>query len=381
MGIDKADIRLVLLYNLPGSLEDYVQMVGRAGRDGDPSRCVLFTGRRDAGDLRRFARSDVPAADDLRALYRRLRDAAVGGIARVPPEDLDGEHDARVLVGMIEQAGLVRRGYDAGRALEVELLPPPPDAAERIADLLDRAEHQALGRAERIVRYGDSGRCRQVEIAEHFGESDVPECGTCDRCAPARAVGVVAFEDEAPALPDDVAGTILRSAAALRWPLGVGGLVAMLAGSVSAPPSARRSPSFGALAAATPTAIRRWIGLLVASGHFERYESDDGYPLLRVARTDEPPRIASAAAEAASGSGPVSSADEALFERLRAWRRETAAAAAVPAYVVLADRTLRALAAARPAAEEELAAVPGIGPAKLERYGPALLELMEAPQE
>ena len=60
---------------------------------------------------------------------------------------------------------------------------------------------------------------------------------------------------------------------------------------------------------------------------------------------------------------------------------ETAAAAEVPAYVVLADKTLRALAASRPSAAADLAAVPGIGPTKLERYGPALLELMEAPPE
>jgi ATP-dependent DNA helicase RecQ len=381
MGIDKPDIRLVLLYNLPGSLEDYVQMVGRAGRDGDPSRCVLFAGRRDAGDLRRFARSDVPAAEDLRSLYRVLRHAAVEGVARVPPEELAGDRDdPRVLVGMLERAGLTRRGYDAGRALEVELLPPPADAAERIVDLLAQAEHRSLDRAELIIRYGDSRRCRQAEIAEHFGEEGVAECGVCDRCAPSRSVGVIAFEEDPPALPDDVAGTILRAAAELRWPLGVGGLVAMLSGSVSAPPSARRSTAFGVLAAATPSSIKRWIGLLVASGHFERYESDDGYPLLRVARLDDPPRIAASAAPAANGEA-LPPADEALFERLRAWRRETAAAASVPAYVVLADKTLRALATARPTAEADLAAVPGIGPAKLERYGAALLGLMEAAPE
>jgi ATP-dependent DNA helicase RecQ len=379
MGIDKPDIRLVLLYNLPGSLEDYVQMVGRAGRDGAPSRCVLFAGGRDANDLRRFARSDVPAPEALRTLYRRLRDAAAGSVALIRPEDLSEEDDGRVLVGMLEQAGLVRRGYDAGRALEIELLTPPPDVAERMAGLLDRYERQALGRVARIVSYSGSRRCRQVEIAEHFGEGGVAECGSCDRCAPARVVGVVAFaDDEAPRMPEDVAATILGAAAGLRWPLGVGGLVAMLSGSVAAPPSARRSSAFGALAGATPTAIRRWLSLLIASGHLERYESHDGYPLLRVARTDDPPRITAVPAAAAPDGGPAPSpADEALFERLRAWRRETADAQSVPAFVVLADRTLRALAAARPGSSGELAAVPGIGPAKLERYGPALLELVE----
>jgi ATP-dependent DNA helicase RecQ len=378
MGIDKPDIRLVLLYNLPGSLEDYVQMVGRAGRDGEPSRCVLFSGRRDAQDLARFARADVPSPADLRALYVLLRNASTAGVARVPPEELSEERDGRVLVGMLEQAGLVRRGFDTGRALEVELLEPPADAGERIAGLLDRYTRQALGRVHRIVDYAGSARCRQAEIAEHFGELDVAPCGSCDRCAPRASRPTLAVLADSRPLPDDVAATILRAAAGLRWPLGTGGLAAMLAGSVSAPPSARRSPAYGALAAATPSAIRRWIGRLVESGHLERYESEDGFPLLRVARVDEPPPLA--------GPTPVpdgeleSPEDEALFERLRAWRRETATEAEVPAYVVLPDRTLRALAAGRPANPDELANVPGIGPAKLERYGSAVLELIAAAQ-
>jgi superfamily II DNA helicase RecQ len=148
----------------------------------------------------------------------------------------------------------------------------------------------------------------------------------------------------------------------------------MLAGSVSAPPSARRSPAFGLLAVATPAAIRRWIGRLIDSGHLERYESDDGFPLLRVARLDDPPRLVDAAPTADGAES--SPADLALFERLRAWRRAAAAAAEVPAFVVLSDRTLRALATARPASLGELADVPGIGPAKLERYGAAVLELV-----
>jgi ATP-dependent DNA helicase RecQ len=378
MGIDKPDIRLVLLYNLPGSLEDYVQMVGRAGRDGAASRCVLFAGRRDAQDLARFARADVPSPADLRTLYRRLREASTGDVARLPPEELAEERDGRVLVGMLEQAGLVRRGFDFGRALEVELVPPPPDAGERIAVLLDRYARQALARVSRIVDYSASARCRQIEVAEHFGEAGVEACGSCDRCAPGRERAPLAAPAGSSPLPDDLGTAILRAAADLRWPLGTGGLAAMLAGSVSAPPSARRSRAFGLLAAATPTAIRRWIGRLIDSGHLVRYESDDGFPLLRVSRLDDPPRLVEAAPTAdAAESSP---ADLALFERLRAWRRATAAAAEVPAFVVLSDRTLRALATARPASLGELADVPGIGAAKLERYGTAVLELVGSSQ-
>ena len=90
-------------------------MIGRAGRDGRPSDCVLFSGRRDASALRRFAERDVPDADALRDLYRSLRARAVDGVAVASAEELgEEEHDPRVLVGMLEQAGLVRRGFDRG---------------------------------------------------------------------------------------------------------------------------------------------------------------------------------------------------------------------------------------------------------------------------
>ncbi len=163
-------------------------MVGRAGRDGRPSDCVLFSGRRDAPALRRFAERDVPEADALRDLYRSLRTRAADGVAVASADELaEDEHDPRVLVGMLEQAGLVRRGFDRGRAMSVELLPPP--AGRRPSGwrcLLARARAQALARADRIAAFGESHRCRQVEIAEHFGEAAAP-CGVCDRCSGAAA--------------------------------------------------------------------------------------------------------------------------------------------------------------------------------------------------
>ena len=84
MGIDKADVRLVCLVNYPDSLESYVQMVGRAGRDGVPSRTLLLASPSDATAVRRFAVSDLPEPNDLRRIYRAIRDA--GGV--VEPETL-----------------------------------------------------------------------------------------------------------------------------------------------------------------------------------------------------------------------------------------------------------------------------------------------------
>jgi ATP-dependent DNA helicase RecQ len=373
MGIDKPDIRLVALYNYPESLESYVQMVGRAGRDGRASDTLLLASRADAQQLRRFARSDIPTVDDLRSTYARLR-----GRGEVAPEELGQEPDPRVLVGMLEQVGLVRRGFDSGRAMQIEVPEPPADAAQRIDSLLARYEQEALARADRLVHFAESKGCRHRQVAQHFGENDFGEvladgCGMCDVCSP-----LAAAADE-PAtntpLPEDVSGAIHGAVLALRWPLGRTGLAAMLRGSMSAPRSAQRSPHFGLLASATQADVKRWIQLLEVAGALEAFESDDGFRLLRaVPRAELPsaglPRIGGAAV-----AGP---ADEGLFERLRAWRLERARVDEVPAYVVLHDATLRELATAKPTSELDLAAVKGFGPTKLERYGDDVLAVIAA---
>jgi ATP-dependent DNA helicase RecQ len=363
MGIDKPDIRLVALYNYPESLESYVQMVGRAGRDGRASDTLLLASRADAQQLRRFARSDIPTVDDLRLVYARLR-----GRSEVAPEELGDEPDPRVLVGMLEQVGLVRRGFDAGRAMQIEVPDPPADAAARIDALLARYEREALARTDRLVRFAESRACRHRQVAEHFGELLPEDCGMCDVCAP--LAGPVDEPTVAAPLPDDVAGAIHRAALDLRWPLGRTGLAALLRGSMSAPRSAQRSSHFGVLAAASQADIKRWIQLLEVSGALESFESEDGFRLLRAHRGVALPRIGTPAA-----AGP---ADEGLFERLRAWRLERARADEVPAFVVLHDATLRELATAKPASEEDLAAVKGFGPTKLERYADDVLAVIAA---
>jgi ATP-dependent DNA helicase RecQ len=354
---------LVALYNYPESLESYVQMVGRAGRDGRTSDTLLLASRSDASQLRRFARSDIPTVADLRAVYARLR-----GRREVLPEELGDEPDPRVLVGMLEQVGLVQRGFDAGRAMQIEVPEPPADSAERIDGLLARYEQEALARADRLVRFAESRACRHRQVAEHFGETLQENCGMCDVCSP------LATPADAPVattpLPEDIAGAIHRAVLELRWPLGRTGLTAMLRGSMSAPRSAQRSPHFGLLSAASQADLKRWIQLLELSGAIESFESDDGFRLLRAVPEAELPRIG-----VAVSAGP---ADEGLFERLRAWRLERAREDEVPAYVVLHDATLRELASAKPANERDLAAVKGFGPTKLERYGDDVLAVIAA---
>jgi ATP-dependent DNA helicase RecQ len=269
---------------------------------------------------------------------------------------------------MLEQVGLVRRGFDAGRAMQIEVPDPPADAAERIDTLLARYEQEALARADRLIRFAESKLCRHRQVAEHFGETLAEDCGMCDTCSP---LAPVAAEPVATAaLPDDVAGTIQRAVLELRWPLGRTGLAALLRGSMSAPRSAQRSPHFGVLAAASQADVKRWIQLLETAGALQAFESDDGFRLLRGVPGAELPRIVTAASAVP--------ADESLFERLRTWRLERARTDEVPAFVVLHDATLRELASAKPTCERDLAAVKGFGPAKLERYAEDVLAVISA---
>ena len=401
MGIDKPDVRLVCLANFPDSLESYVQQVGRAGRDGAPSETLLLASPSDAVALRRFAVSDVPAAEELRAVYRALRDAA----ETVDPDELAAaapDRDPRVLVGMLEQAGLVHRGFNEGRRMRVELSPAPSDAGERVELLLERARLAAESRADRIVAFAESDSCRHAQVAAHFGEELCAPCDACDVCSPRPSAprGPAAV----PPLPDDIAAAIVRAVEALRWPLGRRSLVATLRGSLKAPPSARRSAAYGILAASSEADARRWVQALEGSGALLETTTADGYRVL-LADADAPrPRLvpgARAAAHADSarakvpeggrfaaaalvshikplGPALVADADEGLVERLRQWRLERSREDGVPAFVVFHDSTLRELAAVQPRSHGELASIKGLGPAKLERYGDDLLAVIEA---
>ncbi len=365
MGIDKPDVRLVCLVNYPSSLEEYTQMVGRAGRDGEQSDTLLLASPADAGSLRRFALSDVPPASDLRAIYRVLRDAA----GPIDPEQLAAivpSRDPRVLVGMLEQSGLVRRGFDHGRRMRIDVLPAPDDAALRVEALLERARIVASERAERIVEFAESRRCRHAQIAEHFGEAFAPPCGACDVCSP-RAKAVPSAS-KTPPLPDDAGSAIVEAVAGLRWPLGRRSLVATLRGSPKAPPSARRSLAYGMLAAAAEADVRRWVRLLESVGVLVETTTTEGYRLLQVDPAVSPPCIRTAAVSA--------DADEDLVERLRGWRQRRSHEDGVPAYVVLHDTTVHELAVTRPQSHADLAAVKGFGPVKLDRYGDELLALI-----
>ena len=250
--------------------------------------------------------------------------------------------------------------------MRIELAVAPDDKRERVEALLARARLVAEARADRVVAFAESRTCRHEQVAAHFGESFIGPCGNCDVCAPATR-GSASISSPPPPLPDDIGEAVVEAVASLAWPLGRRSLVSTLRGSLKAPPSARRSTAYRLLAAATDAEVRRWVGLLEASGALMETTTSDGFRVLRVDPSVGPPSIKT-----------VTSADvdDDLVARLRSWRSERSQEDAVPAYVVLHDATLRELAAVRPQTLDELASVKGLGPVKVERYGDALLAVL-----
>jgi len=96
MGVDKADIRSVIHYNLPKSIENYAQEIGRAGRDGGVSRCTLLAAAEDAIALENFTFGDTPTPEALQGLLEELMSA--GEEFDVSVYHLSQQHDIRNLV-------------------------------------------------------------------------------------------------------------------------------------------------------------------------------------------------------------------------------------------------------------------------------------------
>ena len=181
MGVDKADVRFIVHYDPPKTVENYYQEAGRAGRDGLPARCILFHTPAAWGLLARWARQETLNADSLRQVYAVVRGragkdgpclVAVGDLERDLQED---ETSIRVAVHFLERAGLLWRGFDLPRTARLTLLAEPvPTGTDSDAGRVSQATQQdpefvRFVQAARLVRRQTVSRdlvstCRVAEL-------------------------------------------------------------------------------------------------------------------------------------------------------------------------------------------------------------------------
>jgi ATP-dependent DNA helicase RecQ len=309
MGIDRPDVRFVAHLSLPRSLEAYYQETGRAGRDGLPSDAWMRYSLADAVTLRRF----------------------------VEESDADEAHKQHE-----------RRRIDA------------------------------------MLGYCETAGCRRRVLLAHFDDELAADCGSCDNC----------LEPQETWDATEAARMALSCVFRTEQRFGTGHVVDVLLGRATdrvVRLGHDRVSTFGIGADLDERTWRTVLRQLVAVGALAPTEhgglrlTEASRPLLggegdlRVARRLAPPagagrtRTPRPVGGSPDGADALDPAARAVFERLREVRRALAAAQGVPAYVVFHDRTLAAIATARPTTPDELRALPGIGAAKVERYGAAVL--------
>jgi ATP-dependent DNA helicase RecQ len=322
MGIDRADVRTVIHLSPPGSLEAYYQEVGRAGRDGKPSWGTLLT-----------STQDLP-------LRRRL--------------------------------------------LEMEIEGRAPDPAV--------IEHK-WGLFLELMRWAEGGSCRHDAILRYFGDEaeTLQGCGRCDVCR---------NMEELPASDSEEVQLLVRKAlsgiARVHGRLGLIAAANLLKGKNDerlVRHGLQDVRTFGLLQDREHEWVVRLLRRCVTAGWVAF--SGDEHPVVEITENGRqvmtgtrPGRLLlpSAAVTAPAGSGRAGREKKAvgeldargttIFEALRTWRLARARNEKIPPYVVASDRCLRDVATLRPTTMDELMLANGIGPARAERFGSDILEVV-----
>jgi RecQ family ATP-dependent DNA helicase len=383
MGIDKSNIRTVIHAGLPATLEGFYQEIGRAGRDGAPSRTYLMHSYADQRTHDFFLNRDYPPSDHLQQVFRSLREEPqpfeeLRAASKLSEEEFDKALEKLEIHGgaRVDFSGNVTAGGPGWKktyTIQAQF----------------RAEQM-----EKVLRFTTSAECRMAALVRHFGDEEDASrpCGICDVCDPGAAVlrlfrrATPVEREMAQAIADDLRAVDYKATGTLQRNLDIVGHLsrtdfdALLGSMVRAglieiedaeyekDGEVKRYRKVRLTPAGLETRAVSSVDLLLSDGVVEEFGGRGKAP----ARTRKPKSTAKA-----SATEPValSAKGEALAARLKEWRTAEAKRLGLPAYMVLPDRTLAAVAHTRPENPRQLLEISGMGPAKTERFGAAILEL------
>jgi ATP-dependent DNA helicase RecQ len=391
MGIDKANVRLVIHYAMPGTLEAYYQEAGRAGRDGKPGACYLLHSFPDRFTHEFFIKGNYPDRPLVEEVYDTLRkNADKSGAVDLPPDDIAtrlktkaGGRDVESSLRLLTQAGAYRVEQDTSSRVLVRLMATPERIKRELGTGSDSLEIGILRAMWRVAGSAlDDGAPIDLDgLPPGFGggQGAMPLLDALQarqflewkRCG----AGAVLTAPRKPlsgfpidwALLDRRRKADLQKLDAIQQYAYTKGCRRGFVLRYFGDPAARTSCGGCDNCLGTRVDVERG-GAPVMHGPGSRGKA-------------KRPRVSNAEVAVPDDAPVLSGADEALLARLRDLRRTISREEQVPAYVVFPDRTLAEMAVRRPANANALGQIRGVGPVKLEKYGERFLDVVRSADE